>query len=93
MDGAVGLMNLTAMAARKGIQGSARRAKRFAGGCGGGRLAQRSPLVLERAREMARSRAFSVLAQDARIIPSALSDQFLLATVTGTSCLLTTMTT
>ncbi|HYF91060.1 MAG TPA: ROK family transcriptional regulator [Symbiobacteriaceae bacterium] len=45
----------------------------------GGRLAQHSDTVLNRAQELGRNRAFSVLSQDARIVTSALGDQFLLA--------------
>ena len=44
-----------------------------------GRLAQGSELVLARAQELGRSRAFSALAQDVRIVPSALGDRFLVA--------------
>lgn len=51
----------------------------------GGRLAQHSPVVLGRAQELGRSRAFSVLAQEAKIVPSALGDQFL---VTGAAALI-----
>jgi glucokinase-like ROK family protein len=45
----------------------------------GGRLAQHSDAVVERALELGRNRAFSVLSQDVRIVTSALGDQFLLA--------------
>lgn len=45
----------------------------------GGRLAQHSPVVLRSAQELGRGRAFSVLAQDVRILPSALGQQFLVA--------------
>jgi glucokinase-like ROK family protein len=45
----------------------------------GGRLAQRSPIVMERAREIGAGRAFSVLAEGVRIVPSALGETLLLA--------------
>ncbi|HWI65961.1 MAG TPA: ROK family protein [Symbiobacteriaceae bacterium] len=45
----------------------------------GGRLAQHSDVVVSRAQDLGRNRAFSVLAQDARIVTSALGDQFLLS--------------
>lgn len=44
-----------------------------------GRLAQQSSLVLTRAQELGKGRAFPVLSQHVRIVPSALGDQFLLA--------------
>lgn len=44
-----------------------------------GRLAQQSPLVLERALEIGRARAFSVLAKEVRIVRSALGNDFLAA--------------
>jgi len=44
-----------------------------------GRLAQQSPLVLSRAQELGKARAFSVLAKDVRIVPSALGRQYLVA--------------
>jgi glucokinase-like ROK family protein len=45
----------------------------------GGRLAQHSVTVLNRAQELGRNRAFSVLSEDVQIVTSALDDQFLLA--------------
>jgi glucokinase-like ROK family protein len=45
----------------------------------GGRLAQHSPVVMEKVREIGASRAFSVLAEGVRILPSALGDNLLLA--------------
>jgi glucokinase-like ROK family protein len=44
-----------------------------------GRLAQESPLVLARAQELGKVRAFSVLANEVRIVQSALGNQFLVA--------------
>lgn len=44
-----------------------------------GRLAQESTLVLHRVQELGKERAFSVLAKDVRIVPSALGSQFLVA--------------
>jgi glucokinase-like ROK family protein len=44
-----------------------------------GRLAQESPLVLLRAQELGKARAFSVLANEVRIVQSALGSQFLMA--------------
>lgn len=43
-----------------------------------GRLAQQSPVVVERAQELGKLRSFSVLANEVRIAPSALGDQFLM---------------
>lgn len=42
-----------------------------------GRLAQRSPIVLDRALQLGRARAFSVLSDQVRIVRSALGDDFL----------------
>lgn len=44
-----------------------------------GRLAQNSPVVLSRAQEIGKARAFSVLADNVRIVKSALGSKFLVA--------------